>query len=405
MELKIKYQYSYFIYPYMVKNYKKHIQKLLKDSKCTPKYFARKKNLNVYNYFLPGIRDYMFNSFNFSSKGKNSLDEKLKENLFKSSPCAMFDYNIGNNAQAKTGEEDGIFFKIQKIEIVCFESGICFLAIKTNIEDTDKFSDLLNFNFKFKDINSEVENTGTSNIKIQTDTFEDVKELSELIKEITGSPIPSKKIDIDTNRFLVYSYVCIDQEYWNETREFSEIEKEYLKYANVLNSEFNSSYNNERLKTVNLGKYIKIGISSSGVNLIASSVNTVNYTNLPVDYENEYLYTYLFALSQKFYFAKLMKRFASQKTYMKAKKEFVKFTNDVWVHEVTNEDNGILVYESMRTVLGLERTYDKVKEQYDVMYKNFKVKNSDILNKIILVLLAVSIVTNIINFINLYKLK
>ena len=131
----------------------------------------------------------------------------------------------------------------------------------------------MNFNYRFRDINSET-NEGLENtkIKIQTGTFNDMKKLSELIKEITGSVNDAKKIDIDINRFLVYSYVCIDQEYWNEMHSFQGIEKEFFKYANVLTSEFNSSFNNDRLKTVNLGNYIKVGISNS-----RSKLNNIKY--------------------------------------------------------------------------------------------------------------------------------
>ena len=43
MELKMKYHYSYFIYPYVIKenNYNKYIQNLLKNEKCIPKFFER----------------------------------------------------------------------------------------------------------------------------------------------------------------------------------------------------------------------------------------------------------------------------------------------------------------------------------------------------------------------------
>lgn len=278
--------------------------------------------------------------------------------------------------------------------------------MKTNIEDTDRFSDILNFNVKFRDINSEVKSSfNFGNIKIQTSTFEDIKRLSDIIKEIAGKPEESKKIDIDINRFFTYSYVCIEQEYWNDVRPFTEIEKEYFKFANVLNSEFNSSFRNDKLKTVNLGKYIKVGISRAGMNLITSSINTVNYTTLPFEYENEYLYQYIFTLYQKFYFSKMLKEFRSNVRFFGAAKEFVSFTNDIWVHEITNIDNGSLIHEKTKEVLNLRKTYNSVKEQYDVMYKNFKTKNNVGLNRVILVLLAVSIITNIVNFINLYKLK
>ena len=57
------------------------------------------------------------------------------------------------------------------------------------------------------------------------------------------------------------------------------------------------------------------------------------------------------------------------------------------------------------TTILMEYIYEKTKEQYDVTYKNLKMRNSDALNKVILVLLAASIVTNIVNFINLYNLR
>lgn len=411
MELKMKYSYSYFIYPYVIKegNYKKYIKKLLKSEKYEPKFFEKEKNLSIFKFFLPTIRDYMFKSFNFAKKDKKTvktIDDKLIDNLYMTCPCTMFEYKIGEDTQGKTGAEDGIFFKVENIEIVCFETGICFLVIKTNIEDTDKFSDILNFNLKFRSVNSEViDYEAYRNIKIQTSTFGDIKRLSDIIREITGGIQNAKKLDIDVNRFFTYSYVCLDQEYWNENKPFSEIEKEFFKFANVLNAEFNSSYINDRLKTVNLGKYTKVGISSAGINLLTSSINTVNYTNLPFEFENEYLYSYIFALYERFYFAKLLQDFSLRFKETRAIKKFVNFTNEIWVHELTNNDNGILIFKDTKDVLELEAIYQKVKEQYDIAYKGFKVKNNELLNRVVLVLLTASVITNIVNFINLYRLK
>lgn len=411
MELKMKYHYSYFIYPYVVKEekYNKYIQKLLKNNKCSLKISERRKNFSMYNYFLPTVREYMFKSFTFADSNMrvfNSFGIKLKANILSQMPCTIFEYDLGQDIQAKAGEEDGIFFKIQKIEIICFNTGICFLVLKTNIEETDRFSDLLNFNFRFRDINSEVkDNLGYNKIKLQTGTFSDIKKLSELIKELTWNPVESKKIDIDINRFLTYSYVCIDQEYWNSTHDFAEIEKEFFKFANVLQSEFNSSFNNDRLKTVNLGNYIKVGISNAGVNLITSSINTVNYTNLPFDFENEYFYTYIFALYQKFYLSKLLNEFKNAKKVTEVKEKFIKFTNDIWIHEITNNDNGILIYKEAFKVLDLENLYEKVKRQYDIAYKDSNVRHNEKVNKIILSLLIISLIVNVINFIALYRLS
>ena len=114
------------------------------------------------------------------------------------------------------------------------------MILKTNVEDTNKFEDILDFNYKFRDINSDVNYLrAIDNIKIQNNTFGDIKKMSELIKEITGNMEETRKVNIDTNRFLIYSYVCLEQEYWSNPEEFNKIEKEFYKYANVLPSNFN----------------------------------------------------------------------------------------------------------------------------------------------------------------------
>lgn len=114
MELKMKYNYSYFIYPYVIKNYNKYVQRLLDSPRYNAKFFEREKDLSVYNYFLPTVRDFMFRSFGISKsddKSKQSIDEKMKQNMFKSGDCAVFEYNIGNEAQAKTSDGDRNFFQ------------------------------------------------------------------------------------------------------------------------------------------------------------------------------------------------------------------------------------------------------------------------------------------------------
>jgi len=92
----------------------------------------------------------------------------------------------------------------------------------------------------------------------------------------------------------------------------------------------------------------KYGISKAGINLLTSSINTVNYTNLPFEFENEYLYAYIFTLYEKFYFSKLLFDFKKNTKYSKAAKDFIEFTNDVWVHELTNNDNGTLIYNDTK---------------------------------------------------------
>ena len=345
----------------------------------------------------------MFSTFGFMDKDKRGfekLDLKLKSNILSNYSCIMFEYNLEKDIQAKAGEENGIFFNISKIELICFKTGICFLCIKTNIEDSKYFGDLLNFNYKFRDINNNLKYKNYENIKLQTDTFQDSKKISEIIRDITWSNIDSSKnVDINTNRFYTYSYVCLDQEHWKNEEDFDKIKKDFYKFANVLSNDFNSSFENEGLKEINLGKYIKIGITNLSCNLLTSSINSVNYTNLPYKHENQYFYTYIISLYKKIYLKKILHDFKKEKTILKARREFINFTNDVWINEVTNNDNGKLINKNIVELLDLEKLYEITKREYDIAYRELNVNKSLKMNNYLIIVLVISIIINIMTFI------
>ena len=210
MELKTRYQYTYFIYPYVIEQskYSKYLQNLLRNKKCTLRMFEKQKDLDIYNKFLPKVRRFMFPTFDFSENKRKKfkeLDVGLQSTILQKYPCTIFEYNLGKNAQGKAGRNTGIFFKIDKIEIICFYTGECFITLKTSVEDLEQFDDVLNFNYKFKDIKSEfISMKQFDNIKIQTSEFDDVRKITEVIDEIVGNY--TKNINIDTNKFLTYSY-------------------------------------------------------------------------------------------------------------------------------------------------------------------------------------------------------
>ena len=58
MELKTKYQYTYFIYPYLIEenNYKNYLYKLLKNKNCKLKVFDASKDTRIDSYFLYLLR-------------------------------------------------------------------------------------------------------------------------------------------------------------------------------------------------------------------------------------------------------------------------------------------------------------------------------------------------------------
>ena len=301
MELKTKYQYTYFIYPFVVKEnkYQKYILKILRNERFTVKEFEKQKDIKMYQYFLPKIGGLLFSGFSFSAEKKTKLKDLPKETasaILAKNPCVIFEYRLKKDVQGKT-DNDGIFFKISKIELICFQSGICFLMLKTNIEGSNFFADLLNFNYKFRDL-KQTENVLNSydKIKIQTDAFSDMNKFTEFVEEITGSKFESMKLDIDTDRFLTYSYVCIDQQAWNDEKSFSNIEYQFIKFSNFLPADDAVSYAEKKNFECSQWKYAKLGISKQGITLFASDADMNNYTILPDDFENQYLYTYILNL-------------------------------------------------------------------------------------------------------------
>lgn len=411
MELKTKYQYSYFIHPYVVieSEYSNYMYKLLKDKHCNLKIFEKEKDLNLYTYFLPSVRDFMFWTFNMDVNRKKiyeSLNTKMKANLLSKYPCTIFEYTLGEDVQGKIGEKNGIFFEISKMEIICFNTGICFIVLKTNLEEENNFSNLLNFNYKFRDINSEfISLKDYENIRLQTSNLKDIKELKTIIKNITGENKGAKELNLEEERFLTYSYVCIDQKYWNEENSFENIENEFIKFVNLLPNNDKTNFDKDINRSCLLGikKYAKLGATKQGAFLFTSSIDIQNYTNLLFSFEREMLYTYILSVYMKIYLKKLGNEFSYSNKIEKAKEEFMEFAKSIWILEVTDNTEGSSIYNKFKEVLELEYIYNRVKEKYDICYKEITLKKSKKTTYIIAGILFVTLIFNIINFVVLFS--
>ena len=417
MELKTKYQYTYFIHPYIVDEtkYDKYILKLFRDKKCNFKIFQKEKDLDIYNFFLPHIRDYVFPTFEFRGeklKYFNNLSKEARSKIVAKELVACFDYNLSEDIQGKMGEEDGIFFSIAKIQIICFDTGICFLAIKTHIEDTDSFSDLLDFNYRFKTINSEFSSLKDyENIKIQTDIFNDVKDLSELITQITGvyqRKISGTREELANSNFFVYSYACIESDKWNEKNEFLQIENEFYKYANALPRQYLSDFNKtnieQNLHIIEKFKYSKMALTKNSSNILCSGIDTFNYTKLPHQYENEYFYTYILILYQKMFLKRLNSDFKEYEKISKMRTKFINFTKQIWEKEITLDDTGSLYYKTIKKTLEIEELYDEIKTKYEIIYKDLNIEKNNSYYSIIIILLIFSLIFNTVNILFLMYL-
>ena len=403
MELKTNYQYTYFIHPFVIKDgkYEKYIVKMLKDKNCNLKVFQKEKDLKLYQYFLPKIREFLFPSFEYDSAKIRKLENlsiEAKAIMLAKNPCTIFEYTLKTDIQGKLEQRNGIFFKIQKIQIICFSTGICFLAIKTNVEECIEFNDVLNFNYKFRDINNTVSNLGNyDNIRIQTNSFADTKTFQEFVYNITGSNLEAKRLNVETERFLTYSYVCINQDAWDSNHDFNEIKYQFVKYANLLPADNCREYDN--METFSKWKYAKLGLTKLGMTLFSSSNDMNNYTILPEEYENQYFYTYIYLLYKKINLKKIELEFRDFTRIKKAKKKFIEYTKDIGMQEITEDETGSLLSDKLQKVFELHRLYDEVKNKYDILYQELQMEKERNRNIILVILLCASILLNFITFI------
>ena len=402
MELKTNYQYTYFIYPFAIKEkkYKKYVSNLIKDKRYKIKFFDSFKDVELYKYFVPNVKEKIFQDFSFTTEKINKFEKlgfKNKLNLLQEQNCLIFEYDLEDKLQGKIDEKDGIFFTIPKIELICFNTGICFLLLKTHLLETNDFCDILNFNYKFENINLENKNIKKlQNIKIQTNMFSNIKEISEIIYEITGQKIESNKLDIDENLFLVYTYACIDSNYWNKNNSFENIENEFVKLAEVKPDNVNVNVDYDKLSTFTNSAYMRIRINNKCSALICSSTDTENYTKLPEAYENEYLYTYIIALHQRYYIKKINNDFSAKPK--STIKRFIEFTNNIWISEITTDSLGQKIYKRCKEKFALEDIFMEAKNKYDIFYKKLNIEKNKKINSILILILISCLILACANF-------
>ncbi len=411
MELKVQYQYSYFLYPFMVDEdkYERYILKLLKDKNCELKIFEKEKDLDLYNFFNPSIRSHYFPTFELRDESLKTFKEMLPERQSKvlaEHSCVCFSYLIEDSIQGKMGNENGIFFNIPQIDIICFNTGICFISIKTHMESSDSFSDLLNFNYKFKEINSEFNDLKKfENINIQTGIYKDSKKITDVIREITGEENKKKLIN---NKFYTFSYACIASDSWNERNEFEKIESEFLKYANTFQSNYivdlNKESEEQNLSIISKLKYSRTGITKQNCNLLCSTVDMYNYTKLPYEYETMIYYTYILRLYQKLFLEHINSEFKNYDKVIKIRKKFIEFTKTLWAKEITTDDTGSLYYRILNETLEIDELFEQIGKKYEIIYKDLNIEKNNRDNVIVVLLLIVSLVLNTITIlIHLYS--
>lgn len=409
MDFKVKYQYTYFIYPYLIeqKKYENYLYQLLKNPNCKLKLFDRKKDVGIDTYFLPEIKQKIFWSLDMSKsviKQYETIDKKMQAMLISKQACNIFEYTLTKDIPGKIGEKDGIFFDINKIEIICFDTGICFLLLKTALSEKQQFSDVLNFNYKFRDINSKKEHSKQYEaIKIQTEKLNNMQKFPEFIKNITGTNIEARQINLDTDRFITYSYTCLDQSSWNENVDIKLLEREFEKYRKVKPAGEQIVDNTLKDESTYSEKYLYYGFSNNTTTLLTCDNSIKNYTTVSFKYENEQLYHYIFNLYKKIYLKKLNYELQKTKKFEKSREKFLTFAKKDWIYEVSNDEMGRILEKYYSTEQTLQETFMKLKQQYDLLYKDYEIKKSKKSNKWLIGIIIVLVILNIVNLFIILK--
>ena len=402
MELKTKYQYTYFIYPYLIeeKNYQKYLYKLLKNEQCRLKLFDNKKDIQIDSYFLPEIKNKMFWSLNLEQDGLKSyetMDLKMKSAVLSKKYCNVFEYVLEKDIPGKINEKEGIFFDINKIEIVCFNTGICFILIKTALENNVNFSDVLNFNYKFRDIVSNIGHTKEyDSIKIQTKKLDNMQKFSDLLTKIAGKNITAKKINIDTDRLITYSYVCLAQDSWNESTDILSLEKEFEKYRTIKPANEQVRGITYQQENVYKEKYLYYGFANNATVLLTSDSNIQNYTSLLYEYENVQLYHFIYYLHQKIHLNKLNYEIKQARNFENIKSRFINFAKKDFIYEITNNSNGIILDKYYRMEQNLDENFIRIKAKYDLLYKEYEIDKTNRHHKWIAIIIGIIIAINLI---------
>ena len=222
------------IYPYLIdeKRMAGYYELLLED-KFKLKIFDKKKDKELYNYFMPGIREYLFWSFNLNTKEIINEYKELDNDL-KAAICSRYECNI---------------FEKDKDIVICFNTGICFAVTddKSLLKTLTKYEDIQEMEY----INLRAENEYELKDSKEEHLYAYVLELYKLIylNKVNKYLQNSNLFDKSRNEFVEFSQkvFVIDEtdkdKFCTTLKETLKLDKLYITVEN----QFDLLYKNNRL--------------------------------------------------------------------------------------------------------------------------------------------------------------
>ena len=114
------------------------------------------------------------------------------------------------------------------------------------------------------------------------------------------------------------------------------------------------------------------------------------------------MYTYLIALYKKIYLNKINLELKTTNSFEQTRSKFLEFTRNIWIQEITADDEGSLLYEKWKNTLEIEYLYSEIKNKFDIEYKDLNIEKNRKTNLIIIAALVGTLAFNIINFIMMF---
>ena len=377
MELKTKYQYMYFVYPFVVKGkeYTKFITNMILSENWKEKIFNKIEDIEIDTHFMGTAKNRMFPTLSWTLKEKKEFKKSSaikKAKTLSELPSCMLEYQFNDDVKGRVNNDNAIFFEISKIKLMCFKEGICFLLIKVEVDGTTfvDFKNLLNLNYKFRNITPQfLRIKDYDYIKIQSNRFDTIEDIRKFINKICVGYEETEMQGAYTNRMFVYSYACLDDSEWNSNKEFNSIRDSFLKFKHVLSADYSSEFadNIENDNTYTRWKYSRYGFTKTSGVLFASATDHFNFTKLPHYYENVYIYIMLYAFYQRLSYVLLLKEIDDVKNKTVVKNKILKMARISALNQVSNSEHAMMLWQNWSKTFGLGEMYKSMIDCYNIL--------------------------------------
>ena len=407
MELSVKYQYTHFIYPFVVeeKDYSSFIESILKqEKKWTLKIHNYETDKESYDFFLPYMKRFLFPTLfwnaQFEKQFKNMSLSKKVVNISRLS-CATFEYQLSNiktGSLHSTKQFNTIDFDISNVKLICFKGGICFLDIKTEIDEREEnieFNKLLDFNYTFRTLTPRGYANQSKISKIKAKNIDKIEDLALFIKSIVTA-FETKDVEkIYYDKMFTYSYACVNE--WKDENDFETIRNDFLKFQYVMNSKSTAIFN-KKCNTIDENMYSRweysmYGFSKESGVVLVSDKEKYNITRMPYNFEKRYLYMLLLAFYQRIslinFSQDLVKKDKSMARTLTNK--FTKFTHFSWFSQITNSEHGMDIWQNWIKAFELRELFDEVHKEYLEYYDFVRASGQDRFNVLLMLIYIVNI--------------